>query len=169
MKRGRDIAALVAAAAVLGLLHAIGLGMPILMVLAALILLATAVYPPWGVRVLDWFGLLWRAWAWRNEEGRHHAFGGVSLDIHDDGRDVWLAAPDLQRALRTQEPEDALAARHSERWYRDADGRLWLRLDTVVERLATMPGRDDLRIQRLRRYFEREVLYPAAERRRRSR
>ena len=152
----------------LWLLHRLGLGMPILITAALVIIVVTWQFPHLGVQALDRLGLLWRTWIWRHEEGRHHAFGGVSLRIEDDGRHVWLAAVDLQRVLRTQEPEDALAARHSERWQRDAEGLLWLRVDAVAERLASMPGRDGPRIQRLRRYFERDVLYPAAERRRRG-
>ena len=171
MKRIPRIAAFAAVALVLWLLHALGLGLGlgILIGLALAIFAVTYFAPRSGVRALDHLGLLWRAWIWREEEGRHYAFGGISLHIEDDGRDMWIAAEDLQRVLRTQEPEDALAARHSERWYRDADGRLWLRVDAVAERLATMPGRTDPRTQRLRRYFEREVLFPAAERRRRAR
>lgn len=125
--------------------------------------------PYQGVRLLDHLEHQMRAWRWRKEEGHYHEFEGTGLSVLDDGRDVWVAGADLQRALRTQEPEDAFAARHSERWYRDADGRLWVRVDAVVERMATMPGRDEPRTQRLRRYFERQVLYPASERRRRSR
>lgn len=157
-----------AVALVLGLLHALGLGLPLLLGAAAAILFVAYFAPLLGVRTLDRIGMAWRAWIWREEEGRHHAFGGVGLRIDDDGRQSWVAALDLQRVLRTREPEDALAARHSDRWLRDADGLLWLRVDAVVERLATMPGRDDPRIQRLRRYFEREILFPAAERRRRA-
>jgi hypothetical protein len=40
-----------------------------------------------------------------------------------------------------------------------------LRVDAVVLHLNTMAGRHDPRVQRLRRYFEREVLYPASRRR----
>lgn len=152
----------------LALLHFLGLGLPILLSGAAVVLIVTYFAPSLGVRALDRIGLAWRAWLWRDQEGRHHAYGGVGLRIEDDGRHTWVAADDLQRALRTREPQDALAARHSDRWLRDADGRLWLRVDAVVERLATMPGRTDPRIQRLRRYFEREVLFPAAEKRRRA-
>ncbi len=162
-----------AAVALLGaglwLLHVLGLGMPILFGAALVVIAITWKFPWLGVRALDRLGMMWRAWVWRHEEGRHHAFGGVALRIEDDTRHVWLAAQDLQRVLRTQEPDDALAARHTGRWQRDDEGTLWLRVDAVAERLATMPGRTDPRTQRLRRYFEREVLFPAAERRRRGR
>lgn len=40
--------------------------------------------------------------------------------------------------------------------------------DAVVERLATAPGRLEPCTAHLRRDFEREVLFPAAERRRRA-
>jgi hypothetical protein len=35
-----------------------------------------------------------------------------------------------------------------------------LRVDAVVQNLATMPGRDAPRIQKFRRYLERDVLFP---------
>jgi hypothetical protein len=158
-------------AAVLGalwLLRALGLTQLAWSALVVVLILATWFYPPWGTRLLDRIGHAWRAWIWRDEEGRHHAFGGVSLHIEDDGRHLWLAAVDLQRVLRSDEPDDAFAARHSERWRRDGQGRLWLRLDAVVERLRSMPGRDEPRTQKLRRYLERDVVYPAQRRRRRA-
>ena len=169
MNRLPRLAIFAAVALALWLLHWLGLGLPILLGMAVVIGAVTFFNPVAGVRWLDRLGEFRRAWIWRDQEGRHHAAGGAGLRVEDDGRHVWVAAQDVQRALRTNEPEDALAARHSERWFRDADGVLWLRVDAVVERLATMPGRDDPRIQRLRRYFERDVLFPAAERRRRSR
>jgi hypothetical protein len=151
------------------LLYALGLGTVLLLAVASVLAVTLLAVPIYGVRLLDHLLYLRRAWTWRKEEGRYHAFEGAGLTIDDDGRDVWVAGDDLQRAMRTRDPEDALAARHSDRWYRDADGRLWLRVDAVVERLSTMPGRDEPRVQRLRRYFEREVLFPAGERRRRAR
>ena len=109
-----------------------------------------------------------RQWAWHSEGGRHHAFGGISLYIESDARHEWLAGDDLQRLLGWNEPDDVLAARHSGRWRRDDAGRLMLRVDAVVDMLAHAPGRMDPRTVRLRRYLEREVLYPASQRRRRG-
>ena len=43
-----------------------------------------------------------------------------------------------------------------------------LRADSVVQYLAQMPDRTDPRVQKFRRYLEREVLYPATRRRSRS-
>lgn len=37
--------------------------------------------------------------------------------------------------------------------------------DAVVQHLATMPGRDEPRIQKLRRCLGRDVLFPARHRR----
>lgn len=108
-------------------------------------------------------GLRERLWA--TEQGRHHAFGGITLRIEDDARHSWIDGQDLQRVLDTHDREDVLAARLAGRWRRDEHGRLLLRVDGVVEHLATRPGRTDPRVQRLRRYLEREVLYPAAQRR----
>lgn len=107
-----------------------------------------------------------RAWRWRKEEGHHHAFDGLSLRIEEDARaNCWVDGADLQRLVGTRDPEDVLAARFSNRWRHDAKGRLMLRVDAVVDHLARAPGRMDPRTIKLRRYFEREVLFPAANRR----
>ncbi len=100
-----------------------------------------------------------------HEAGHFHAFGGVPLTVEDDGRHVWIAGPGLQRVLGRREPEEALAARHAGCWRRNERGVLMLRVDAVVQTLATMPGRHEPRIQKLRRYLERDVLHPAAVRR----
>ena len=100
----------------------------------------------------------------RADAGRHHAFGGVRLRVEDDGRHVWVAGPGLQRVLGRREPDQAQAARHSGAWRRDERGVLMLRVDAVVQHLATMPGRDEPRIQKLRRYLEHDVLFPARHR-----
>jgi hypothetical protein len=100
----------------------------------------------------------------RADAGRHHAFGGVRLRVEDDGRHVWVDGPGLQRVLGRREPDEAQAARHTGAWRRDERGVLMLRVDAVVQHLATMPGRDEPRIQKLRRYLERDVLFPARHR-----
>ncbi|MBP6764708.1 MAG: hypothetical protein KA141_06915 [Rubrivivax sp.] len=125
------------------------------------------------VACVVWFGMRRaadvQAWMrerfWAADAGQHHAFDGVMLRIEDDGRHVWIDGPGLQRVLRRREPEDAQAARHSGAWRRSEQGVLMLRVDAVVQQLARMPGRDEPRIQKLRRYLERDVLYPAARRR----
>jgi hypothetical protein len=109
-----------------------------------------------------------REHAWRKEEGHFHAFAGVPLQVTDDGRYVWLGGPGLLRVLGRKEPDDVLASRMPGQWRRADDGSLLLRVDAVVAYLASMPGRDEPRMQKLRRYLERDVLYPAAERRRRT-
>lgn len=100
----------------------------------------------------------------RDDAGRHHAFAGVRLRVEDDGRHVWVDGPGMQRLLGTREPDEAQAARHAGAWRRDERGVLMLRVDAVVQHLATMPGRDEPRIQKLRRYLERDVLFPARHR-----
>ncbi len=141
--------------------------------LRAVLLLALAVayvcylLPQVGVAALDRLLLAARAFHWRHEQGRHHAFGGVPLRVEDDGRHQWVGSAGLRRVLGSRDADDVLAARHAGRWRRDADGELLLRVDAVVEVLAHAPGRLEPRTVRLRRYFEREVLFPAAERRRR--
>ena len=104
---------------------------------------------------------------WKPVEGKYYSFGNVGLAIEDDGRHVWVAAADLQRALRTTDADDVIAARHAGRWRRDPRGRLQLRVDTVVQVLSTAPGRMDPHTIHLRRYLEREVLFPAAQKRQR--
>ena len=152
-------------AGLLGGLHAMGVGLWLLLGLAIVVAFVAWALPFIGVRWLD-AGILWaRGLFWAREQGRFHSFGGVPLDIEDDGQQVWVDGHGLMRALGRVEPEDALAARHSGHWRRNDDEVLMLRVDAVVKHLATMPGRDDPRVQRLRRYFEREVLFPASQRR----
>ena len=112
---------------------------------------------------------LWlRGLFWSSDEGSLYRFGDVILRMEDDGRHMWVEAAGLMRATGRQEPEDAIAARHAGHWERHGDGKLLLRVDAVVRNLATQAGREDPRIQRLRRYLERDVLYPASQRRARS-
>jgi hypothetical protein len=155
-------------AGVLGVLHWLGIGLPLLLALAVLVAFVAWVLPWLGVRWLDAAILFVRGVAWAPEQGRFHSFAGVALQVEDDGRHVWVDGDGLMRALRRQEPDEAVAARHAGYWRRDSTGRLMLRVDEVVRVLAAMPGRTDPRVQRLRRYFEREVLYPAEQRRARA-
>lgn len=131
----------------------------------SLMALVAAIWPASLIGLASTVKASMRQWAWRSETGRHHAFGGITLRIECDARKEWLAGVDLQRLLGTDEPEDVLAARHSGRWRRGDDGQLMLRVDAVVEMLAHAPGRMDPRTVRLRRYLEREVLFPASQRR----
>ena len=124
--------------------------------------------PGLGVRLLDALILRVRSLHWRHEQGRHHAFGGVPLRVDDDGRHVWIGGDGLRRVLGSRDSDEVLAARHAGRWRHHADGELLLRVDAVVDVLARGPGRTDPRAVRLRRYLERDVLFPAAERRRRQ-
>ncbi len=101
-------------------------------------------------------------------DGSHHAFAGITLQVEDDGRHVWLDAPGLQRVLGLKEADDVTAARTPGNWRRDDGGHTWLRVDAVIQYLTRMPGRNDPRVQKLRRYLERDVLHPAQERRRRA-
>jgi hypothetical protein len=155
--------------AALAALHGIGVGLVLLFGLGVVVAVVALLMPALGVRGLDAVLDKLREWRWRAEEGRHHAFEGVSIEVRDDGRHAWIAGADLRRLLRTRDGDDVLAARHAGRWQRDDRGRLWLRDDAVVEHLATMPGRAEPRNVRLRRYIEREVIYPLARRRERGR
>jgi hypothetical protein len=152
----------------LGWLHALGVGLPLLLGLALVFCIVALIAPRLGVRWIDDLILALRGLYWRREQGRFHTFGGVPLDIEDDGRQVWVAGEGLQRVLGTEDTEATLAARHAGSWRRNADDVLQLRVDAVVQHLNTMPGRHDPRVQRLRRYLEREVLFPAKQRRERA-
>ena len=105
---------------------------------------------------------------WSRQEGSYHAFSGVGLRVEDDGRHVWMDGQGLLRVLGRREADEVLAARLTGMWRRDAQGVLMLRVDAVIDYLGHMPERNDPRVQKLRRYLERDVLHPAAERRRRA-
>jgi len=165
----RALATLVLLVVVLAGLHFSGLALPVLISAAVFIAFVCWALPWLGVRWLDDIILGVRSWYWAADQGRFHSFGGVPLKIDDDGRFMWVDGEGLMRVLGKREPEASLAARFTGNWRRDADGDiLMLRVDAVVRHLNTMPGRDDPRVQRLRRYFEREVLYPASQRRARE-
>lgn len=164
----RSLVLAVLIAGFLGLLHALGIGLKLLLALGLVIAFVALVLPFLGVRWLDDATQFVRRLYWAPEEGHFHSFNGVPLDIEDDGRHQWVAAEGLQRVLGTQEPEPALAARHTGRWQRNEAGVLLLRVDAVVQVLSTMPRRNDPSVQRLRRYFEREVLFPARQRQART-
>ena len=153
---------------VLGILHALGIGLKLLLLIGIVIAFVTLVAPYLGVRWLDDAIDAIRALYWRREQGHFHSFGGIPLDISEDGNHLWVAAEGLQRVLGREEADAVVAARHSGRWQRTEDEVLLLRVDAVVGVLNTMPGRTDPRVQRLRRYFEREVLFPASLRKARA-
>jgi hypothetical protein len=120
--------------------------------------------PQWLIRGAESLHLWLRQRMWAAEEGHHHAFAGVAFTMADDGRHMWLQGDALKRVLARPEADDVLAARISGKWKLDERGRLWLRVDAVVEHLASFPGRMDPRVQKLRRWLERDVLFPADRR-----
>lgn len=152
---------------VLGALQWTGVGLPLLY--AVLVFVAVVAWAlPWvGVRLLDAAILAVRGWLWAGDQGRFHAFGGTPLQVEDDGRGLWLGGDGLQRVLGTRDSDEVLAARLPGQWRRAPDGELLLRLDAVVQWLAVMPRRHEPRVQKLRRYLERDVLLPAQRRRQR--
>lgn len=161
--------ALAGAVSVLGwLLHISGLAYWLWIGALTLVAAFGLVWPKPLISLASAIKLALRGRVWRGRQGQHHAFAGVNLYVCSDARHEWLAAADLQRILGTHEPEDAVAARHSGRWRRDDARCLLLRVDAVVEVLEHSPRRMDPHVIHLRRYLEREVLYPAAQRRRRS-
>jgi hypothetical protein len=148
----------------MALFHSLGLGPLLLLGVAVLGVLLIVAVP----RLIIWLGEAahqgMRQQAWKHEEGRHHAFGGVHFTMLDDGRHMWLGGEALKRVLARPEADDVLAARISGKWKLDDKGRLWLRVDAVVEHLSVFPGRMDPRVQKLRRWLERDVLFPAGRR-----
>ncbi len=155
-------------AAVLGLLHVWGVGLPLLMLLVVAVGAVAGLAPRLGVRWLDELILALRGWLWRRESGRHHSFAGITLHIEELAGQVWIAADDLQRALRQPEAEAITAARLADHGTAHAmhneEGVLLLNVAAVVNHLARMPRRMEPRVLRLRLYLERDVLYPARRR-----
>ena len=164
----RAVAVALFAATLAWAFRSLPMALAITFAFAGVVFLVATTMPHVGVRLIDAAILQLRTWFWREQQGRHHAFAGVPMLIEDDGRHMWVAGVDLQRVLGTRDAEDVLAARHAGRWRRRPDDLLMLRVDAVVEYLANAPGRLDPRTVALRRYFERDVLFPAAERRRRA-
>jgi hypothetical protein len=161
---GRSLIVAGVIAGVLGVLHALGVGLWMLFGLGVIVAVVALFSPRLGVRWLDNIVHALRNWFWARHQGRFHSFGGVPLQIDDDGLNMWVDGAGLQRVMGTRDSEQVLAARHAGHWQRNHAGLLMLRVDAVVQHLNTMPGRDAPRVQKLRRYFEREVLYPAARR-----
>lgn len=157
-----------AIAVVAGLLQWWGVGLPLLLAAMVVVGFVAWAFPFYGVRLLDAAVLAIRNLYWARDQGHFHSFGGIPLVVEDDGRHVWMGGQGLLRVLGRKEAEDVLAARLSGQWRRDANGVLMLRADGVVQYLAHMPERTDPRVQKFRRYLEREVLFPASQRRRKS-
>ena len=141
--------------------------LPLALGLAALVLFVTSFVPNVGAAWIEAIVHLVRSVVWRREQGHFHSHAGVPVRVHDDGRHVWIDGESLQRILGSKDSEDVLAARHAGHWRRFDDKVLMLRVDAVVRYLATAPSRQEPRILRLRQWLERELLFPAAERRRR--
>lgn len=161
---GRAVLLGLAIAVFLGLLHLLGVGLPILFWLCVFIAIVVLVAP---TIARNWAGdvsRLVRGYFWAPEQGHFHSFMGVPLHTSEDRGRVWVDGDGVQRALGRREPEDVLAARFAGHWRRDAQGRLMLSVEAVVQHLAHFPRRNEHRVQRLRRYLERNALYPAAHR-----
>ena len=164
----RALAVGLAIAAVLGLLHLWGLGLPLLTLVLMLLGAVATFVSVIGVRWLDELILALRTLSWRRVSGRHHSFAGISLDIEEAEGQMWLSADSLQRVLRLHEALSVTAARLAD--HADVHGRhnnkgvLMLNLQAVVQYLLRMPGRKEPRILRLRAYLERQVLFTASRR-----
>lgn len=155
-----------------GAVHVVRQGVSLALVLGVVLALVVFSIAYWGGQWLSAARQAAREKAWDEVEGQHHQFAGVRLRVEEHGRQMWLGAEGLRRALgatvsgsHDRDSDDVLAARHAGHWRRAPDGTLMLRVDNVVQRLAKMPEREDPRVQRLRRYLERDVLFPAQRRR----
>jgi hypothetical protein len=140
----------IVALGLMALVHSWGYGPLYVLGVAAAAALAIVFLPRWIIALGEQASDGLHAQVWKRAEGRHHAFGGVTFDIVDDGRHVWMHGDALKRVLARPEIDERQ--------------RLWLRVDAVVEHLARFPGRMDPRVQKLRRWLERDVLYPAGRR-----
>ncbi|MBB5205086.1 hypothetical protein HNQ51_002405 [Inhella inkyongensis] len=102
-------------------------------------------------------------------QGQHYAFAGQSLDIHDDGRELWIAERSVRRLLDLDR-DLALKARFSNQWRESRElglrsKGLWIKVTALHQHLADAPDRMDPRRLRLRTYLDRDVLQPTARRR----
>ncbi len=152
------------ALALMALLHAWGYGPLYVLLVGAGAAVVIVYVPRWIIGLGEQAHRGLRHQAWKGEEGRHHAFAGVRFTVADDGRHMWMNGDALKRVLARPEADDVLAARISGKWKLDERGHLWLRVDGVVEHLSQFPGRMDPRVQKLRRWLERDVLFPAGRR-----
>ena len=157
-----------ATTAAAGAVQVSGYALRLALVGAIISIVLTLLVPHLGVRLLEALVRWARSVMWKSEQGRHHAHGGIAVAVQDDGRHVWVAAADVREVLRSDDSDDVLAARLTGRWRRDDKAALWLRADALAKHLATAPGRMEPRTIRLRRYVEEQVIFPAAERRRRA-
>lgn len=111
-----------------------------------------------------------RAWAWRQREGVHHNFAGVSLDVFDDGQHVWLHERGLRQLLALErDPAQAFKARFTGQWREARElglkgAGLWLNAAAVHQHLSEARERMDPKRLKLRAYLDREILQPAARR-----
>lgn len=156
------------ASVLLGLLKLMGSGFLLLMLVAVGSALAITAAAWNGMQGETRLGQWWRERLHAEDEGTHHAFAGIRLQVEDDGELLWLKASGVQRVLGLKEEEIVTASRVPGQWRRDEDRALWLRVDGLIQTLNTMPGRTEPRVQRFRRYLERDLLFPANERRRRG-
>jgi hypothetical protein len=150
--------------ALMALLHSWGYGPLVVLGVAVAGVLVIYVVPRLVIRAAEGVHEGLHHQTWKHEEGRHHNFAGITVAVQDDGRHVWMDGESLKRLLARREADDVLAARISGKWRHDERQRLWLRVDGVIEHLSVFPGRMDPRVQRLRRWLERDVLFPAARR-----
>ncbi len=153
---------------VFGWIKLLGSGLALVLLVGVTLALAVAAVVWNIVQHGSGFGDWWRERLHGADEGEHHAFAGVRLSVEDDGERLWLKATGVQRVLGLKEEEIVTASRVPGQWRRDGKGALWLRVDGLVQTLNTMAGRTDPRVQRFRRYLERDLLFPAQERRRRG-
>jgi hypothetical protein len=128
-----------------------------------------------GLSTINWFAPFeWvRRGSLAHAEGRHYSFAGQTLQIHDDGRECWIADRSIHQVLGVRR-DGAFKARFANQWREARElglkGRgLWVRVSALHQYLAEAPDRHDPRRVRLRTFLDRDVMQPAARRREEAR
>jgi hypothetical protein len=164
MTRAQHFVAVLLILALLALLHSMGLGPLYVLLVGVGAVLVFFFVPRWVIGLGERTHEKLNQQVWKDHEGHHHAFAGVIFTVQDDGRHVWMQGDALKRVLARPEADDVLASRISGKWKLDERKQLWLRVDGVIEHLSVFPGRMDPRVQKLRRWLERDVIFPAERR-----
>ncbi len=103
---------------------------------------------------------------WRDVEGRHFAFRGRPVKVIEDGdRQRWVRLSDIRAIVGFTASDGALALAYPAGWQRiGRSGEAFLGEDALVAHLGKERGPEALR---LRRWVEREIVFPARRERER--
>ena len=137
--------------------------------LGAVGLVVTA--PLFGVALarplMDLAGLAWhgtRVQAWRPVEGRFYAFRGQPVAVVEDvSHRRWLRLADVRQAVALGRSDQALAHEGAARVF-ETEGDWHVEAEALLEALRREPGDRALKFHH---WVERDVAFPARQRRRR--